>query len=164
MMLIVAIYFFYAEIKARIFLEYGVVERLALWAAAFKAFLQHPLTGLGPGAFIAEKFHFLFGNVYIGAKLPAHNTYLEIMAERGLLGIITFLIFCVIFLKRSFRIQKRLTNPYLKNLQLGINLGIIAFLINNFTNSSFFICGFDILIGILIGFSIVIPSWNIVNQ
>ena len=81
--------------------------RIGLWLSAFEIFESHPLTGAGP---------FLFDRLYVAyldsATLPAgyqpeqgylpwvHNLYLEALAERGLIGLMTLGILIAAALRR----------------------------------------------------------------
>lgn len=70
--------------------------RAALSLGAWQAFVDHPLTGVGPGLFAADYsatyandtgiHHFLSSS-----QFPAHNLYLGIAADMGLLGLVSFL-------------------------------------------------------------------------
>lgn len=70
--------------------------RAALNLGAWDAFLDHPLTGVGPGLFAASYsasyasdtgvHHFLSSS-----QFPAHNLYLGIAADLGLLGLLPFM-------------------------------------------------------------------------
>lgn len=63
--------------------------RVPLWKESLKAFAEHPITGVGSGAFRVV-------NPY---KAVAHNTYLSVLAEQGLVGFGLFAaILAVVFL------------------------------------------------------------------
>ena len=71
--------------------NFAVVERMAHWQAGWEMFLDHPLRGVGPGNYPA---------VYDRYSLPgwrealghAHNYYLNMAAEAGLLGLLALLL------------------------------------------------------------------------
>jgi O-antigen ligase len=74
----------------------SIQGRAALNLGAWQAFLEHPLTGVGPGLFAADYsatyasdtgiHHFLSSS-----QFPAHNLYLGIAADLGLVGLLPFL-------------------------------------------------------------------------
>jgi len=72
-----------------------------IWPVAINTFLQHPLIGIGIGS-----FSLITENV-LGYKIVAHNTWLSVAAELGLVGLI---IFCSmnIFMVLSFMRTKGL--------------------------------------------------------
>ncbi len=70
--------------------NFSVIERLAHWIAALRMWETSPWLGVGPGNYAA---------VYPQVRLDrwedplghAHNTYLNVLAENGLVGIIAYL-------------------------------------------------------------------------
>ena len=61
-----------------------VDARLALWRVSWELFLAHPLTGVGPGRFeqaLAAQAPWL-------DRVPAHNTWLTLLSETGLPGLL----------------------------------------------------------------------------
>jgi O-antigen ligase len=64
--------------------------RMTLWKAALKVFVDHPLTGIGPGLFRTVDQYYgslMFGPTHVFVKgLSAHNLLLHYLAESGLIG------------------------------------------------------------------------------
>jgi len=85
--------------------DYTTVSRLAVWAGAASVFAGAPLTGMGFGNLRA----FMGGLVGLpeGWVGDAHNLYLELLAETGVLGFIAFA-FLVITSLRMALAQRRL--------------------------------------------------------
>jgi O-antigen ligase len=82
-----------------------LADRPAMWKAALNIFKDHPVFGAGPGMY--EK---LFDKYYAAPEgykgytyLHAHNTYLELMAEMGVVGLLAFLGIFAVFLKYAFK-------------------------------------------------------------
>ncbi len=74
----------------------------ANFGGALQAFIDNPLTGSGIGGFL---------NRY--GRYEVHSTYLKIVGETGMLGIIGYLVFMFYFIKTIFipsKIQRK--NPY----------------------------------------------------
>lgn len=68
----------------------SVALRVVLWTAAVKAFLAHPITGIGIGNFrvvdmVLPQQHMVPVWYYIRG-MSAHNTFLHYLAETGLVG------------------------------------------------------------------------------
>ncbi|MDH4155965.1 MAG: O-antigen ligase family protein [candidate division Zixibacteria bacterium] len=74
----------------------SVALRIALWGAAFNAFLDNPITGLGIGNF--KIVHDIYPNLvfdplwYFVKGLSAHNIFLHHLAETGLVGLAALLV------------------------------------------------------------------------
>ena len=107
---------------------------LALWKAAWRMFLDHPLLGVGPGRFGA-----FFGNYH---SLPfggqptwgnAHNLYLQTLAERGIIGFFALLFLLGTMVFRAFKIYRRDRSF----LSLWFLSWIISLLFMNLTESAF---------------------------
>ena len=70
--------------------NFSIIERLAHWIAALRMWEMSPWLGVGPGNYAA---------VYPQVRLDrwedplghAHNTYLNVLAENGLIGIVAYL-------------------------------------------------------------------------
>jgi len=83
--------------------ENSALERLDLLLAGWGMFLDHPLLGVGFGGF--EYFSAEYMR-FVPRSVLAHNTYLTILAEQGLLGGVTFGIFLASVWKRAGRESK----------------------------------------------------------
>lgn len=69
--------------------------RLDIWYAAWKAFLRHPLTGIGGGNFKVESINLLEttpgvqlikSHLLLSPGIEVHNVYLETITEYGVIG------------------------------------------------------------------------------
>lgn len=65
----------------------SIAERKTLLQAGLKVFLDHPFTGVGIGNSSTKI------EEYTGLRLVSHNTYIDIAAETGILGITLFFSF-----------------------------------------------------------------------
>lgn len=107
--------------------NFAVIERLAHWAAAERMFASEPLLGVGPGNYEAA---------YPVYRLPAwedalghaHNSYLNVLAESGILGFAAFALLwgvTLVWLIRLRRTAAALMDSYGAALVLGV-LGLLA--------------------------------------
>ena len=71
--------------------ETSLRERFDVWAAGLQIFADHPWLGVGLGNFphIIGQYNPAYAGVY------SHNTYLAVLAELGLMGLILFLGLCL---------------------------------------------------------------------
>lgn len=81
--------------------------RLNVWAEALTTFADHPIIGVGSGAFRTE-----------GSDKPAHNIALRFLVELGLIGFSLFAWIVAIVLRTAFRERQR--------LMAGLWLSLIA--------------------------------------
>ncbi len=117
--------------------------RIILWKYAWREFLNRPITGNGPGT-----FREMINRYPVARKLAstchAHNDYLQVLYETGMLGFITFFSFWFYAL---FKFLLR----YLKEQDLYA--GMVAFSISGILTAGFFECNlFDAEIVMLLYF------------
>jgi O-antigen ligase len=69
----------------------SLLGRLALWTAAANLFLEHPIVGVGPKNFLSLAPSILTRDEMGGEEaLDPHNVWIGILAEQGLIGLITY--------------------------------------------------------------------------
>jgi O-antigen ligase len=141
--------------------NYAVIERLAHWQAALSMFRHNPWTGIGFGCYEAAYSNFALINWPI-ALGHAHNYYLNLAAETGLMGLVGYLILWGVVFWLSWRVTRHarglarglgvgllgawthltvhhlLDNLYVNNvhLHIAVLLGILAFVIQQMHQSS----------------------------
>jgi putative inorganic carbon (hco3(-)) transporter len=109
--------------------NFAVVERLAHWAAALRMFERAPWLGVGAGNYAA---------VYSQVRLPrweeplghAHNIYLNVLAESGLIGLAAFAALWVSVFVHVWRGRRQglaVGDPLAVALAVGV-LGVLAHL------------------------------------
>ncbi|HET9984420.1 MAG TPA: O-antigen ligase family protein [Longimicrobiales bacterium] len=84
--------------------DWVVEQRAALFLAAVRMFVEHPFTGVGPGGFADQVEQY-------GAQVPRlwdiqatpHNAYIQMAAEGGILGVLTFVAFLAISVRTFVR-------------------------------------------------------------
>ena len=99
------------------------VERFTLFRIAFKAFASQPLIGIGslnfPQYIIKEGLFQGLSAEKIDILQP-HNTFLQVLAEEGLIGLFffTFFIFLIFFLVKNLAEFSSIEKRYIYGLQL----------------------------------------------
>jgi O-antigen ligase len=95
--------------------DYATAERLAHWISGLNMFLDHPLFGVGIGNYPAVYAHY-FVTVFALPLGHAHNYYINIAAETGVLGLATYIFFLwAVFLAGSRTL--RTIHQQLRDLQ-----------------------------------------------
>lgn len=81
----------------------GGTGRLDLWTVGGRMVSAHPLTGVGSGNFPVASGHYLLkpgaiqrGDLILSTPKVAHNTYLNVLAEIGLVGGVLFVAFLLV--------------------------------------------------------------------
>lgn len=88
------------------------VGRVWVWRSAKKMIRDHPITGVGIDRF-REKYQKEYRYKQETQKLQhAHNNYLQVIAESGIIGLAGFLYFIGYYLYSSLRNYRKHKNPY----------------------------------------------------
>lgn len=117
-------------------------ERLTLYATAANMISQHPLIGVGVNTF--SKNYGRYKLVEMEKYAPtsdtmyAHNNFLHMGAEVGLLGLGIFIWFLVMLLGSGWQLYRRFESQFLKITALSLMACVIAFLINGLTETSLY--------------------------
>ncbi len=91
-------------------------ERVEMWKASLSIWGDFPVFGAGLGMF--EKISSEYGD-FKRKHLHAHNTYLELLAETGLVGVLAFIYMLLCFFRKVFFLVKKPLG-FLEPLFLGL--------------------------------------------
>jgi len=133
--------------------NFAVVERLAHWQAAAGMINDHPLLGVGIGNYVP---------VYPAYAVPgwkdplghAHNYYLNIAAEAGLLGLGAYVLFLLASLRQGWSGTRSLVG-----LHQAVGLGILGVLTAFAVHSLFdnlYVHGMNMHLAMLLGLLFVV--------
>lgn len=81
----------------------GADGRFGFWRTAILTFLDHPLTGSGPGTWAQLRYAYLGPDDPTYAVPHAHNLYVQVPAELGLVGTAALGVAVVVFLRGWWR-------------------------------------------------------------
>ncbi|MBN2145156.1 MAG: O-antigen ligase family protein [Candidatus Aureabacteria bacterium] len=139
----------------------GLGPRGQIWKVAWEMFKSHPVLGIGVG-----KFHLAFpqycepaGIVWAGyiryIRTTAHNVYLHLLAEQGLLGLLSFMTLIFLFFRAgwdhyiSFTRERRL-------IVLTVLLALSGWLAYGLTQTLFYLRVMQIFFWLMLGFLAVL--------
>lgn len=111
----------------------GGTGRLDLWTVGLRMIEAHPFNGIGTGQFAISSVHYLLrpgliesGAFILSTPKVAHNTYLNIVAEDGIVGgalfaaILVFCLACMLLaIKRTRQAGDERTEILLRGLLVG---------------------------------------------
>ena len=141
--------------------------RLAVWFDSFKMIRERPLTGHGLNTFmdIFRQYRRRADAFYEYEPTYAHNCYIQLLAETGILGFIGFFWILIKFFKEiTGSIKNYLIRPpdELFLWQIGFMSGIFAFLVHSFFDSNFYSLLLSVLFWVMAG--LCVSSFNILNS
>lgn len=126
----------------------GDSGRFDIWEAALRMFWKHPFVGIGTGTFMQYLGQYSNNTLQ---EMYAHNCYLQVLAEAGILGFLSFLWFLGEWLQRVFNYIKRKSKDY---IFVGLSLGLCGFLVHAFFDTQMSSLRLSALFWVLAGLSI----------
>jgi putative inorganic carbon (HCO3(-)) transporter len=114
--------------------EVTALSRLAIWASAGSMFLAHPALGVGYGNYRISSLTFV--PEPIGGQLHAHNLYLQLLAETGIVGFLLFFIVIGSVARNAVKLVKH-PDPLFRIVGVGVCGAITATLIHGMVDFLF---------------------------
>lgn len=123
------------------------LDRLDRWSVAWKIWGDHPYLGTGWGSypdvyfdysrFTLGRFDPSIGGVPYasGFRMGAHNIYLELLAEVGLLGLFVYLAMIYVFFYNATLLVLKLKDRRQRTLIIGAQGAMITYLVHAFVNN-----------------------------
>ncbi|HWR56134.1 MAG TPA: O-antigen ligase family protein [Negativicutes bacterium] len=131
--------------------------RLALWESSLAMLLEHPLTGIGWGAYwLVYPAYDFFINDGQTTIYHAHNMFLNIGAELGFPGLLSFIWLLISVMRLAVAAHRSCRNPGLCGAALGLVTAFTALIINGLTDHVLFNIQMSILLWALMAFTVVI--------
>lgn len=141
-------------------------SRALIWLTAFNTFIHNKLTGVGYFMFykVSENYNVLPEGLYfdIVYGLDAHSTFLNFLAETGILGFCMFFLYLFTAFYYSFKsIKLSITKKY-RNTSLILNI-LVFFVFTTSIYSGAFTFGYNgfvlhFFIGLVIGNYIIVKN------
>jgi len=128
----------------------SVSSRNSNWKDAVEIIKDYPVLGVGLNNYtnITKIYNFK-------RQEYAHNSYLQLTAENGLLGLFSFLWILWTLLKES-AVRLRQLHGFAFHLLLGVQIGFLGFLIHSFVDTNFYATQLSSLMWLMMGFLVAI--------
>jgi len=135
--------------------------RLLIWNSTIDMIKDRPLFGSGLGTFplyyLDYQADFLQNNPgymqFLGKAAETHNEYLQIWAEMGIIGLLSFLLIIIIFYRTNLNLIKKVKTIEGKIIIIGLISGIAVTLIHSTFSFPFHIPAVGAAFWFLIGIS-----------
>ena len=129
-------------------INFSTIERLAHWQAAIRMAEAHPWLGVGLGNYAAAyDEHRLI--VWVNALGHAHNYYLNLLAETGLIGLAAYVIWWGAAAMRLWRARRG------NFMAIGL-LGALGHLAGHSAFDNLYVANTHLVLGVLLGLTIVV--------
>lgn len=133
--------------------DYSVGEsvqgRLSAFDQALQAYRNSPALGIGIGNYGPYAQNYPSATPKGGWAI-VNNEYLEILAETGLIGLVTFGLILVILIARSLVAVWRAKDLFLKTTMIGLLAAFVGILVQYVSFSTLYIIHIWVLIGLMI--------------
>jgi O-antigen ligase len=116
-------------------------ERMNIYRTSLNMIKAHPFIGVGVNTYCLNYQKYKIKETYGftgNANYYAHNNFLHMAGETGLIGLVIFLWLLFVFFKTGLIFFKSADSRFVKICSLGIIAGIIAFLINGLTETNLY--------------------------
>jgi probable O-glycosylation ligase (exosortase A-associated) len=113
--------------------EGSAEQRFEIWKVAGKIIREHPVSGIGVGAYPAAHTQYATGSEFNptarGAR-DTHSTYLNVLAETGAVGLVLFVMMLGAVLSLAERIRRRSHDllPASSQQILFLEIGLVGYL------------------------------------
>ena len=116
--------------------EVGKVDRIMMWQAAWGMIRDRPILGHGLNTFMANYLDYWVG----GERMPryAHNCYLQVWAETGIVGLLLFVALLGLLFARFVAGLRRIRFDGEPVLLLGLVAGLLAFVVQAGMDTNFY--------------------------
>jgi O-antigen ligase len=150
---------------------YSTENPLLIWNTTFDMIKDSPILGIGLGAFelnyLKYQANFLRDHPnYIrvnGKAGEAHNEYLQMGAELGVIGLIFFLLVIGLFYRSSLNFIRKINQDRTRLIILGLALGITSTLIHSFASFPFHVPALGSVFFLLVGLTMAYGNMSLPN-
>ena len=111
--------------------------RVEIYAANLDIIHEHPVFGLGFGRYQVDAAPYYDRHPGADRRSHAHNDFLQIAAEAGLMGLAAFGVFWAVVLRRGWEAIRRAGDPVVRASVAGGWAGVIGFLVGGLTQYNF---------------------------
>jgi len=131
--------------------------RIALWESTIAMIMDKPLLGIGWGSYwlVYPNYDFFLNNANV-TIFHAHNMYLNIAAEIGIPGLITFLSIMYGHIRLALSVLGGAVESWSSGLMLGIIAAIGGIIINGLTDYVMFNIQLSMLYWLLNGLIVIV--------
>jgi O-antigen ligase len=144
--------------------SYGPDPRLLIWDVGLKLWSDHFAVGVGiggfPDAFFANQFRSGLVIHSIGRPIVAHNIFLSVAAETGLVGLILWIGLAAVVFWALFRAARWPFNRDVRSLARGYMFGLAGF----FVSALFLSAEVDKWLWLTIGLSVVLTRLTMLHS
>ncbi|MBI2871163.1 MAG: O-antigen ligase family protein [Candidatus Omnitrophica bacterium] len=131
------------------------VNRIAWLKSSLAMIRDRPFLGFGLNTFLSHYMDYWVGGIQV--PVYAHNCYLQIAAETGLIGLVMFLAVVMTLMRKLLTVARRLKD-HKAVLLLGLIAGLTAYLVQAAFDTNFFSLRQAVLFWVMAGIALGISD------
>ena len=139
-------------------------DRLAVYRNSFNMIKDHPFIGLGANTYMKNYKKYRepveYRNIVTKDYMYAHNNFLHMAAEIGLIGLGFFIWLLYKLFMECRNIYRKLEDDYMKIVSLSLSACLIAFLVNGLTESSLYYSRVAIIFWYIMGLALALNKFT----
>ncbi|MBI4309751.1 MAG: O-antigen ligase family protein [Candidatus Omnitrophica bacterium] len=137
----------------------GGSGRSGFWKEAMRIIYDYPVWGSGLNTYskVGQKYSFNWGGY-------PHNSYLQMAAELGLLGLAAFLGMLFVLFRTSLMCVNRMPKGYLRSVLTGVLAGTCAYLIQSFFDTTFYSVQLSVLFWLMVSMAVAIQRIQVSSK
>jgi len=137
-------------------------DRIGIYLNVINMIKHHPFAGIGINTFCRSYNNYRVPEVEkifpTNTSLYAHNNFLHMAAEVGLLGLGVFLVFLVSVFRAFWFSYKKNPEPFLKALSISLFAALLAYLINGLTETSLYYSRIVMVFWLIVGIGLALKK------
>jgi O-antigen ligase len=134
-------------------LDPSAAGRLEFWITAVKAAVLHPVTGVGLANFS------WFNYLETGQYMNTHNTWLQVLAETGIPGLVLFVLMIARAFRTSLRAHRALSAAEIRSPVQPVAYGLVAAIAGFCTSGLFLSQGFTWSIYVMVALAAAVGRY-----
>ncbi|MDP2937930.1 MAG: O-antigen ligase family protein [Candidatus Omnitrophota bacterium] len=137
-------------------------DRIAVYRNSLNMIKDHPFIGLGANTYMKNYKKYRepieYRNIVTKDYMYAHNNFLHMAAEIGLIGLGFFIWLLYKLFMECKDIYRKLEDDYMKIVSLSLSACLIAFLVNGLTESSLYYSRVAIIFWYIMGLALALKK------
>lgn len=119
----------------------NIRQRIIIWKTALSLVKDNPIIGVGPGNFgyVHLQRYRSPGDEFMwwGENYHAHNLYLQIASETGIVGLLFFILTIWEIVSKGYRMVYKKGNGLIRGMRVGVYMSFIGFLVWSIAESTY---------------------------
>lgn len=144
------------EMTRAIFATGSISDRVSMLGTSWQIFAKHPVIGNGLNTFFVNFKKYRNDEWKDKKGSYAHNCYLQMAADTGLVGLTGFLFLIIAYFRAVIKELRVIRDDFYRTILWGISIGVFAFLVHSFFDTNLYSLNLTTLFWFAIGTSLAI--------